>query len=225
MKFTRHAYHRKKKLKPRWRRPRGLHNKQRLERKGATPRVKPGYRSPKATRGKKNGLEIVNVYTESDVEGLDAKTQGVVIGKVGMKKKISLLKLVVKHKLTLLTGDAKQKIAELEQRYEERRTTREEKRQEREQREQERESEAESDAEEEEKSTPLTKVKGVGPSRIESLQEAGIESAEQLAELSVKELSEQAELSETVAKKIIDAARKTVDDEDDEKDKVLTKAR
>lgn len=226
MKFTRHAYHRKKKLKPRWRRPRGLHNKQRLEHKGATPRVKSGYRSPKATRGKKKGLEIVNVYTESDVEGLDAKTQGVVIGKVGMKKKISLLKLVQEHKLTLLTGDPKQKIAELEQRYEERKTTREEKRQEREEREQERESEAEETSDsEEEKSTPLSKVKGVGPSRIEALEEAGIESAEQLAELSVKELSEQADLSETVSKKIIDAARKTLDDEDDEKEKVLTKAR
>ena len=230
-KFTRHGYHRKKRLNPRWRRPRGLHNKQRLEHKGATPRVKVGYRSPRATRGKKNGLEVVQVYNAADVEAIDKKTQGVVIGKVGTKKKIALLQLVQEKKLTLLTGDAQEQLTALKQRYEERKQTREEKRKAREERQEEAEEAAEEAVDEqaatdEQETTPLKKVKGVGPSRIEKLEEAGISSAEELASFTAKELAAKSEVSETVAQKLIEAAKKsTKTKEDQEKEKVLTKAR
>ena len=224
-KFTRHGHHRKKRLKPRWRRPKGLHNKQRLEHKGSTPRVKKGYRSPKETRGKKNGLEIVNVYNLKDIASIDKKTQGVVVGNVGMKKKILLLEEIQKQGLTLLTGDAEKQAQALKDRWEEKKQSREEKRQEREERQQELEESVE-EQEADDEPTPLSKVKGVGPSRIEKLEEAGVSSAEQLADFTPAELAEQSEVSETVAKKLIDAAKKTLEaDEDEEKEKVLTKAR
>jgi ribosomal protein L32E len=160
MKFTKHAYHRKKRLNPRWRRPRGLHNKQRLEIKGATPRVKVGYRTNKASRATKRGLEIVRVYNAADVEAVDAKTQGVVIGKVGTKRKLELLDLIIQKKLILLTGDSQEQRASLQQRYDERRKSREQKRQEREERQEELEKEATKSAESEEEKTPLAKIKG-----------------------------------------------------------------
>ena len=226
MKFTKHAYHRKKRLKPRWRRPRGLHNKQRLEHKSSTPRVKVGYRTAKATRGKKRGLDIVHVYNAQDVQAVDAKTQGVVIGKIGTKKKLELLKLIHEKKLTLLTGDAQEQLTALKQRYEERKKSREQKREEREGRQEELEKEAEDADEQEEASTPLSKVKGVGPSTIKKLEEADISSAEELAEMSAQELVEKSDVSETNAKKIIEAANNaTRSAEEQEKDKVLTKAR
>ena len=223
MKFTKHAYHRKKKLKSRWRRPRGLHNKQRLEHKSATPRVKVGYRSPKDQRHKKNGLEIVQVYNAQDVQAVDKKTQGVVIGKVGMKKKIQLLELVKERGLTLHTGDAEEHIAALKERFEKRKQKRAEKQQERESKQEELESQAEEQPEEsEEQRTPLSKVKGVGPSRIEKLEQAGIESAEQLAALTPGQLVEQSDVSEGVAQKLITAARNaTKSEEDKEKEEVL----
>lgn len=226
MKFTRHAYHRKKRLKPRWRRPRGLHNKQRLGHKSSTPLVKVGYRSPKATRYKKNGLEIVQVYNQKDIEGLDPDTHGVVIGKIGLRKKLVLLELVEKKGLTLLTGDAKQTRNMLQQQYDEQKKAREEKRASREKQQEELKEEDEDSQEGEDAATPLSKVKGVGPSRIEKLEEAGIESAEELASMTAQQLAEKSDVSESVAKKIIDAATKATEpDENAEKEKVLTKAR
>lgn len=228
MKFTKHAYHRKKKLNKRWRRPRGLHNKQRLEHKSSTPRVKIGYRTEKEQRGKKNGLEIVQVYNAKDVEAVDPETQGVVIGKIGMKKKIALLKLVDEKGITLHTGDPAQQLAELEERFAKRKQSREEKRKERAQKQEELEEQSAEDEQPEQSAeqTPLKEVKGVGPSRIEKLEDAGITSAEQLAALTPGQLSEQSEVSENVAQKLITAARNaTKSEEDQEKDDVLTKAR
>lgn len=119
-KFIRHRAHTKKRLGDAWRRPRGWQNKMRLSKKGHRPKVRVGYRTQADQRNKRKGLEVITVYNVNDVKAIDVKTQGAVVGAVGMKKKIEILKAIQEHKVTLLTGDAKAKQQELEQAFAER---------------------------------------------------------------------------------------------------------
>lgn len=87
--FKRRGLHRKVKLADVWRRPRGLHNKQRrqFKAKGALPR--PGYGSPAAVRGMHpSGYAEVLVFTSADLAGLNPETQAVrIAGSVGNRKR------------------------------------------------------------------------------------------------------------------------------------------
>lgn len=116
-KFTKHRNHTKKRLGTSWRRPRGWQNKMRLSKKGHRPKVRVGYRTQADLRGKKNGLEVVTVYNVADVKALDAKTQGAVVGAIGKKKKIEVLKAIQDNNIALLTGDAKAQQQALEQAF------------------------------------------------------------------------------------------------------------
>lgn len=131
MKFPRHASHRKARVSKAWRRPRGLHNKLRLQKKGHGKLVKEGYRSPVETRGKRKGLEIVRVENVGDLEGLDAKTQGVLIANIGAKKKLAVLEAIEKKKLTLFTGDPAEERKALEERMKRRQAAAQERKDER----------------------------------------------------------------------------------------------
>lgn len=88
-KFQRTQLHHKKKLKDTWRRPRGLHNKQRrhYRAKGAHPQ--PGYGAPASVRGyHPSGFVEVLVHTPGDLEALDPATQAIRIGgTVGGRKR------------------------------------------------------------------------------------------------------------------------------------------
>lgn len=73
-----------------WRSPRrSLDNKIRLERKGFPPRVKVGYRGPKAVRGlHSSGRVEVLVHSPKELEGLDPKLHVVRISStVGARKR------------------------------------------------------------------------------------------------------------------------------------------
>ncbi|KLK89222.1 50S ribosomal protein L32e [Methanoculleus sediminis] len=87
--FKRRGLHRKAKLADVWRRPRGLHNKQRRQfrAKGALPR--PGYGSPAAVRGMHpSGYTEVRVFTPADLMDLNPETQAVrIAGSVGNRKR------------------------------------------------------------------------------------------------------------------------------------------
>jgi len=87
--FKRRGLHRKSKLADVWRRPRGLHNKQRRQfsAKGVLPR--PGYGSPAAVRGMHpSGYAEVLVFTPADLVDLNPETQAARIGgSVGNKKR------------------------------------------------------------------------------------------------------------------------------------------
>jgi large subunit ribosomal protein L32e len=87
--FKRRGLHRKSRLADVWRRPRGLHNKQRrqFKAKGALPR--PGYGSPAAVRGMHpSGYAEVLVFTSADLAGLNPETQAVrIAGSVGNRKR------------------------------------------------------------------------------------------------------------------------------------------
>ncbi len=230
MKFIRHASHRKAKLKDRWRRPRGLHNKQRLEIKGSTPRVKIGYRSQASQRGKRKGLLVKQVYTLADFDVLDPKVHGIVIGSVGLKKKLVLLEHMQSTDFVLLTGKPQEEITRLQELFSQRRATSKQKILARQKKQQQAKEKAEKTPSEEtsaEKETPLSEVKGVGPAKIKLLEAQNIVSAEALSLMDKKELSKVLNVPEASAEKMIVSAKEAVSKskEDEEKEKVLTKGR
>ncbi len=143
MRFIRHAAHRKKRLGQKWRKPRGLHNKMRDHKRGASPMVQDGYRTDKTKRGKRKGLLVTVIRTESDLSSLDPKVHGIVLGAVGMRKKLSLLDAIIKGGFTLLTGDAVASKKRLQESYAARRSEVEQKHEERKAKQEEREKKAE----------------------------------------------------------------------------------
>lgn len=102
--FTAQDIHKKKRIRKRWRRPRGLHSKMRLNKKGYRRGVAVGYGSPKAVKGlHKSGLGQNLVLSVKELDGLDQKTQGVIVsGKVGLKKKLDIIKKAKELGLTIL---------------------------------------------------------------------------------------------------------------------------
>jgi large subunit ribosomal protein L32e len=88
-KFVRPESWRYVRLKPNWRKPKGIDHKVRLSMKGSPPLVKIGYGSPSARRGlHPSGFREVLVQTPSELDLLDPKKQAVRIGgTVGGRKR------------------------------------------------------------------------------------------------------------------------------------------
>ena len=86
-----------------WRKPKGHHGRvKRLGyQKGASPKI--GYGTQ---RGLKNvhpsGLIPVLVHNVKTLEGIDKEKQGILIGNVGIKKKIMIIHEAMKHKIQIL---------------------------------------------------------------------------------------------------------------------------
>ncbi len=101
--FIRQDANKKKRLSKKWRKPRGEHSKQR-NRIRNQPLVGPGYGTPKELRGKHfSGLDIIYLASIVQVEQINPKTQGVIVsGKIGLRKRIPILKELVKKKITIL---------------------------------------------------------------------------------------------------------------------------
>jgi large subunit ribosomal protein L32e len=87
--FTRQDYHKKKRVDPSWRKPRGNLSKQRRGIKGKGAVVEAGYRSPAAARGlHPSGFEEVRVHNPDDLEGVDPDAEAVRIASaVGARKR------------------------------------------------------------------------------------------------------------------------------------------
>jgi large subunit ribosomal protein L32e len=116
-KFTRHAPHRKARLmnKSQWKKPRGLHNKMKDNKRGSLPKVSDGYRTPQEVRGLHiSGMEIVHVSNLKQLEGLKKETQAVVISSVGAKRQIELLNACMKHGIRVLNHKPEARINALE---------------------------------------------------------------------------------------------------------------
>ncbi len=95
--FRRQEWSRYKKLggkKAPWRRPTGIHSKQRRHYKYRAPLVSVGYRGPAAARGlHPSGFEEVLVHRPEDLDAIDSKTQGARIGgTVGGRKAEAICK-------------------------------------------------------------------------------------------------------------------------------------
>ncbi|MBU0536357.1 MAG: 50S ribosomal protein L32e [Nanoarchaeota archaeon] len=101
--FVRKDTHKKKRLKVKWVRPRGLHNKLRLKKRGHRKSISKGYGSPRLAKYlDKSGLEPVLIATLS-LDNINPKKQGIIIsGNVGLRKKIDILRLAKTKGITVL---------------------------------------------------------------------------------------------------------------------------
>lgn len=84
--FHRSNYRSLKRVKDKWRRPKGLQNKLRKQEKGKGSLPKIGYRNDKVVRGLVNGYEPVWVQRKEELSDVDKEKQGIIISKVGTKK-------------------------------------------------------------------------------------------------------------------------------------------
>lgn len=102
--FVQQDSHKKDRLKKKWKRPRGLQSKMRLNKRGYRKPVKMGYRAPKSVRGlHPSGLETIRVSTTKDLETLDAKSQGAEISStVGQRKRLDIIKAAQEKGITIL---------------------------------------------------------------------------------------------------------------------------
>ncbi len=92
--FLRQDATRNKSLEKKWRKPKGMHSKMRIHLRGRRKSPSPGYASPRAVRGlTRQGLREVYVTNAKNLEGFDSKTQIVVFGQIGLRKKMELIKI------------------------------------------------------------------------------------------------------------------------------------
>jgi large subunit ribosomal protein L32e len=105
-KFKKQGSNYLKRVKDRWRKPRGRDSKLRKKEKskGKLPNV--GYGAPKSTRGlHPSGSEEVYIQNIQDLNRVDPKTQaGRLSSKIGKKKKEEIIKKAKKMKIKLLNA-------------------------------------------------------------------------------------------------------------------------
>ncbi|MCH7850043.1 MAG: 50S ribosomal protein L32e [Nanoarchaeota archaeon] len=105
--FLRSDWHKKIKLgstvkkNRKWKGAKGRHNKIRLNRKGHSGRPRIGWGSVVKERNMIKGFNVVMVLNLKDFEGLK-KTDGIIIGKVGAKKRESLISKAKELKIEIL---------------------------------------------------------------------------------------------------------------------------
>lgn len=134
-KFSRQDAHKKKSLGYKWRRPKGLHSKMRMQKKGYKRIVKKGHGSPVSVKGfNEEGLKKVMIFNEEGLKNIDNKTQGAIISsRVSLKNKIDILQEAEKNKVKILNiKDTVGFIKEIKEKREKAKEEKEEKKKEKE---------------------------------------------------------------------------------------------
>ena len=106
MKFIQQGANYLKRVKKKWRNPRGIHSKLRRKEKSKGRKVTIGYRSPKKERNlHPSGFEEVYVQNLNDLKKIDNKKQAARLSsKLGKKKKIVILEQAKKLKIKTLNA-------------------------------------------------------------------------------------------------------------------------
>ncbi|MBU1201683.1 MAG: hypothetical protein KJ583_07365 [Nanoarchaeota archaeon] len=128
--FLRTDAHKKKRVGKKWIRPKGLHNKRRLLKRGYAPVISPGYQNDKRIKGKREGLDIIVIRSIDQLESVDKKTQGIVISsKLGSKKRLEVLEKADKQGIRVFNFNVNKKITEIKTLLEERKKKKDEQKQ------------------------------------------------------------------------------------------------
>jgi large subunit ribosomal protein L32e len=95
--------HKKKRINRGWRKPRGMHAKIRLAKKGYGKEVSIGYRSPADVRGmNRKGKKLVNVSRPEDVKALGEDCAIIITSSVGTKKRLLIIKEAFAKNITIM---------------------------------------------------------------------------------------------------------------------------
>ena len=103
-KFLRSGCHKKIKLGSsvksvrKWRMPKGRQNKIRLNRKGHPQRPKIGWGAERGVKGQDSDVRVMNINELADIK----KGSGIIIGKVGAKKRKEIVKLANEKGIKIL---------------------------------------------------------------------------------------------------------------------------
>ena len=88
------------KLKDSWRKPKGIHSKLRLQKKGKGKLVRIGYGTKKDLKGLIKGKKAVRVTNLKDLENL--KEAIIISSKIGLKKKLEIINKAKELKLEII---------------------------------------------------------------------------------------------------------------------------
>lgn len=115
--FRREESWRYKRLKERWRKPKGIDSKMRKKVKGWPSSPIAGYRSPKKTRGlHPSGYEEVLVHNLDDLEKIDPQTQAIRIAHtVGTRKRIEISTQAREKEIHILNPKGVREFEEVEE--------------------------------------------------------------------------------------------------------------
>jgi large subunit ribosomal protein L32e len=115
MQFLRRTWHKYSKLgrgrksKQVWRKPTGRHNKMREKNRGVPVVVSLGYRTPKEERGLIEGKKPVRVLNLNDLKKIE-KNEIVIVGKVGNKKMLEIIKVIKEKGLIVQNVNVNKKL-------------------------------------------------------------------------------------------------------------------
>ena len=103
-KFKKQGSNYLKRVKDRWRKPRGRDSKLRKKEKSKGKIPCPGYRAPKNTRGlHPSGLEEVYIQNIKDLDKIDPKTQAARLSStLGKRKREEIIKMSEERKIRIL---------------------------------------------------------------------------------------------------------------------------
>jgi large subunit ribosomal protein L32e len=94
--------HKKRKIRAAWRRPKGMHSKIRLGKKGYNVLVNRGYRSPKSARGlSRGGKQLVTVSNPAMLAGLTKDCEIVIPASLGLKKRLLLMRAALERGIAM----------------------------------------------------------------------------------------------------------------------------
>jgi large subunit ribosomal protein L32e len=127
--FLRQDANRNQSLEKKWIKPKGMHSKMRIKLRSRRVWPSPGYCSPNAVKGlTRKGYESVVVKNINDLAAFDAKTQVVVIGHVGLKRKVEIIKYCIEKKYNLENiKNAQEFITKIESKFAEKKKVQKEK--------------------------------------------------------------------------------------------------
>jgi len=112
-----------KRIRKRWAKPRGLHNKIRLSKKSKPKKVKIGYGSPAQVRGlHRSGLQYAVIRNVMELSGLD-KTKHILMiaGDIGDKKRAELLRNSAEKGFIVANAkDPSDRLKKIEEKYSQR---------------------------------------------------------------------------------------------------------
>ncbi len=100
----------KSRLSKNWRKPKGLQNKMRLNKKGYPKAMRVGYGSPTEVKhlDQKSGLYPVVISNKKELEKIDIKTQGILMSStLGARKKLEIIKIAEEKKIVIIQDVAK----------------------------------------------------------------------------------------------------------------------